>query len=137
MEVVLDRLLRALPDLVVLIVSLLGQVTGVVWLIGWRAAGASHRTKVWIAAAGALSMAASLLAFLLRFPRVARHFPGWWISWGTALAIAWAMLSLGWVAGTQPRAQAFLPGRLCRGIRCAPGRARLWRIHRAPSTIPA
>jgi len=99
MEVVLDRLLRALPDLVVLIVSLLGQVTGVVWLIGWRAAGASHRTKVWIAAAGALSMAASLLAFLLRFPRVARHFPGWWISWGTALAIAWAMLSLGWVAG--------------------------------------
>jgi predicted MPP superfamily phosphohydrolase len=99
MEVVLDRLLRALPDLVVLIVSLLGQIAGVAWLIGWRAAGASVRTKISIAAVGALSMAASTLAFLLRFPRVARHFPGWWISWGTGLAIAWAMLSLCWLAG--------------------------------------
>ncbi|HEV2448172.1 MAG TPA: metallophosphoesterase [Candidatus Sulfopaludibacter sp.] len=99
MEVVLDRLLRALPDLLVLIASLLGQIAGGAWLIGWRAAGASRRTKTLIAAVGALSMAASLLAFLLRFHRVARHFPGWWISWGTGLAIAWAMLSLCWLAG--------------------------------------
>jgi predicted MPP superfamily phosphohydrolase len=99
MEVVLDRLLRALPDLVVLIVSLLGQITGVVWLIGWRAARASRRTKVFIVAVGALSIAGSLLTFLLRFHRVARHFPGWWISWGTGLAITWAMLSLCWLAG--------------------------------------
>ncbi len=99
MEVVLDRLLRALPDLMVLIVSLLGQIAGVTWLIGWRAAGASRRTKIWIAAVGALSMAASMLAFLLRFHRVARHFPGWWISWGTGLAITWAMLSLCWLGG--------------------------------------
>ena len=99
MEVVLDRLLRALPDLVVLIVSLLGQITGVAWLIGWRAAGARLRTKISIAAVGALSMAASLLTFLLRFHRVARHFPGWWISWGTGLAIGWAMLSLCWLVG--------------------------------------
>jgi predicted MPP superfamily phosphohydrolase len=99
MEVVLDRLLRALPDLVVLIVSLLGQIAGVAWLIGWRAAGASRRTKTLIAVVGGLSMAASLLTFLLRFHRVARHFPGWSISWGTGLAIAWAMLSLCWLAG--------------------------------------
>jgi predicted MPP superfamily phosphohydrolase len=99
MEVVLDRLLRALPDLLVLSVSLLGQIAGVAWLIGWRAPGASRRTKMWIAAAGALSMAASLLTFLLRFRRVARHFPGWWISWGTGFAITWAMLSLCWLAG--------------------------------------
>jgi len=58
MEVVSDRLLRALPDLLVLIVSLLGQIAGVAWLIGWRAARASRRTKMWIAAVGALSMAA-------------------------------------------------------------------------------
>ena len=45
MGVVLDRLLRALPDLVVLIVSLLGQITGVAWLIRSRAARASRRTK--------------------------------------------------------------------------------------------
>jgi len=99
MEIVLDRLLRALPDLVVLIVSLAGQIAGVTWLIGWRLADASRRTKTWIAAAGALSMAASLLTFLLRFHRVARYFPGGWISWGTGLAITWAMLSLCWLAG--------------------------------------
>jgi len=99
MGVVSDRLLRALPDLVVLVVSLLGQIAGVAWLIGWRAAGARLQTKILIAAVGALSMAASMLTFLLRFPRVSRHFPGWWISWGTGLAIAWAMLSLCWLAG--------------------------------------
>jgi len=99
MEVVLDRLLRALPDLVVLIVSLLGQIVAVAWLIGWRGAGASHRSKVLIGIGGALSIAASLLTFLLRFHRVARHFPGWWISWGTGLSITWAMLSLCWVTG--------------------------------------
>jgi uncharacterized protein len=99
MEVVSDRLLRALPDLLVLIVSLLGQIAGVAWLIGWRAARASRRTKMWIAAVGALSMAASVLTFLLRFRRVARHFPGWSMSWGTGLAITWAMLSVCWLAG--------------------------------------
>jgi predicted MPP superfamily phosphohydrolase len=99
MEVVLDRLLRALPDLVVLIVSLLGQIIGAAWLLGWRFAAATRRTKVLISAAAALSMAASLLTFLLRFARVARHFPGWWISWGTGLAIGWSMLSLCWLAG--------------------------------------
>ncbi|HWC96626.1 MAG TPA: metallophosphoesterase [Candidatus Sulfopaludibacter sp.] len=95
----LDRLLRALPDLLVLIVSLLAQFAGVAWLIGWRAADASRRTKSWIVAAGALSMAASLLTFLLRFRRIARNFPVWWISWGTGLAVTWAMLSLCWLAG--------------------------------------
>ena len=99
MGVVLDRLLRAFPDVVVFIVSLLGQIAGVAWLLGWRAARASRRTKTLIAAGGALSMAASLLAFLLRFHRVALYFPGWWISWGTGLAITWAMLSLCWLAG--------------------------------------
>lgn len=99
MEVVLESLRRALPDLVVLIVSLLGQITGVAWLIGWRAAGASSRTKTLIAVVGGLSMAASLLTFLLRFRTVARYFPGWVVSWGTGLAITWAMLSLCWLAG--------------------------------------
>jgi len=99
MEVVLDRLLRVLPDLVVLIVSLLGQIAGVVWLIGWKAAQASRRTKWLIAAAGALSMTASLLTFLQRFHRVAGYLPGWAISWGAGLAVAWAMLSLCWLAG--------------------------------------
>ncbi|MEO8052068.1 MAG: metallophosphoesterase [Acidobacteriota bacterium] len=99
MEVVPERLLRVLPDLLVLAVSLLGQITGVAWLIGWRAAGTSRRTKALIVALGALSMTASLFAFLLRFRRISRYFPGWWSSWGTGLAIGWAMLSLCWLAG--------------------------------------
>lgn len=96
---VLDRLLRALPDLLVLIVSLLGQTVGLVWLLGWRAAGAGRRTRLTIAAVGLFSVAASLLAFLIRFQRVARYFPGWWLSWGTGLSITWALLSLCWLVG--------------------------------------
>jgi predicted MPP superfamily phosphohydrolase len=96
---VLDRLLRALPDLLVLIVSLLGQTVGLVWLLGWKAADASRRTRLAIATVGALSMMASVIAFLLHFRRVYQYFPGWWVSWGTGLSIAWAMIWLCWLAG--------------------------------------
>ena len=60
MEEVLYRLLRVLPDLLVFIVSVLGQTAGLVWLLGWKAAGASRRTRLAIAAVGGLSMIASL-----------------------------------------------------------------------------
>lgn len=99
MEEVLYRLLRVLPDLLVFIVSVLGQTAGLVWLLGWKAADASRRTRLAIAAVGAASMAASLVAFLLHSQRVSRHFPGWWLSWGTALSIGWAMLCMCWLAG--------------------------------------
>src|SRR5947209_2061388 len=99
MEVVLDRLLRVLPDLVVLTASVLSQIIALVWLLGWRFAAATRRTKSLIAAVCTLSMAASMLTFLLRFHRLARHFPGWWLSWGISLAITWAMLSWCWLAG--------------------------------------
>jgi predicted MPP superfamily phosphohydrolase len=99
MEEVQDRLLRSLPDLLVLIISLFGQTIGVVWLLGWRAAAASRRTKLAILAAGLFSLVSSVFAFLLRFDRVARYFPGWWPSWGRGLAITWALLSLCWVVG--------------------------------------
>lgn len=98
MEVVQDRLLRALPDLLVLIVSLLGQTVGLVWLLRWRAAQASRKSQKAIAIIGVLSLAIAVFAFLLRFERVARYFPGWWPSWGRALAIGWALLSLCWLA---------------------------------------
>jgi uncharacterized protein len=99
MEIVLDRLLRALPDLLVLIVSLVGQTVGLVWLLGWRAARAGRNARLAIAGVGLLSMAASILTFLLRFQRVARHFPGWWLGWGTGLSITWALLSMAWLVG--------------------------------------
>jgi uncharacterized protein len=99
MKGVLYRLLRVLPDLLVFIVSVLGQTAGVVWLLGWKAADAGRRTRLVILGVGALSMAASLIAFLLHFQRVSRYFPGWWLSWGTALSIAWALLAMCWLAG--------------------------------------
>ncbi len=99
MKAVLYRLLRVLPDLLVFIVSVLGQTAGLVWLLGWRAADAGRRTRLAIAGVAGLSMAASLLAFLLHFERVSRYFPGWWLSWGTALSITWALLTMCWLAG--------------------------------------
>ncbi len=99
MEEVQDRLLRALPDFLVLVVSLLGQTVGLVWLLGWRAAGANRRTKLAIVALGLVSLTSAVFAFLLRFDRVARHFPLWWPSWGRGLAITWALLSLCWLVG--------------------------------------
>src|SRR5579872_5919270 len=99
MEEVQDRLLRALPDFLVLVVSLLGQTVGWVWLLGWRAAGAGRKTKLVMVAAGVLSLASAVFAFLLRFDRFARHFPLWWPSWGRGLAITWALLSLCWLVG--------------------------------------
>ncbi len=118
MEVVLDRLLRALPDLVVLIVSLLGQIAGLVWLIGWRAAGASRRTKIspsprWARCRWRLPCS----TFLLRFPRVSRHFPGWWISWGTGLV--------------DRLGHAFAV--LARGMLCAMDSRRAWRSGHSPA----
>jgi predicted MPP superfamily phosphohydrolase len=94
-----DRLLRSLPDLLVLIVSVFGQTVGLVWLLVWGMAGATRKTKLAIVAAGLFSLASAVFAFLLRFDRVARYFPGWWPSWGRGIAITWALLSLCWVVG--------------------------------------
>ncbi|HSR09032.1 MAG TPA: metallophosphoesterase, partial [Bryobacteraceae bacterium] len=94
----LYRLLRVLPDLLVFIVSVLGQMVALVWLLGWKAKDAGRPTRLAIAGVAGLSMAASLIAFLLHFQRVSRFFPGWWLSWGTALSITWALLTMCWLA---------------------------------------
>jgi hypothetical protein len=99
MEQVLYRLLRVLPDLIVFVISTLGQTAGLVWLLRWKAAGAGRRTRLAIVGIGAASMTASFIAFLLHFQRVARYFPDWWLSWGNALSIGWALLSICWLAG--------------------------------------
>lgn len=109
---VLYRLLRVLPDLLVFSVSVLGQMVGLVWLLGFKAKDAGRRIRLAIAAVGATSMTASLIAFLLHFQRVSRYFPGWWLSWGTALSIGWAMLTVCWLTGCAAVAIAsrVLPG---------------------------
>ena len=96
---VLYRLLRVLPDLLVFIVSVLGQMAALVWLLGSKAKDAGRRTRLAVAGVAGLSMAASLIAFLLHFQRVSRFFPGWWLSWGTALSITWALLTMCWLVG--------------------------------------
>ena len=96
---VLYRLLRVLPDLLVFIVSVLGQLVGLLWLLGSKAKDAGRRTRLAITGVAGLSMAASLIAFLLHFQRVSRFFPGWWLSWGTALSVTWALLTVCWLAG--------------------------------------
>lgn len=96
---VLFRLLRVLPDLIVFVISVLGQMVGLVWLLGSKAKDAGRRTRLAIAGVAGLSMAGSLIAFLLHLQRVARFFPGWWLSWGTALSITWALLIVCWLAG--------------------------------------
>ncbi len=96
---VLYRLLRVLPDLLVFIVSVLGQMVALVWLLASKAKHEERRTRLAIAGVAGLSMTASLIAFLLHFQRVSRYFPGWWLSWGTALSVTWALLTLCWLAG--------------------------------------
>jgi predicted MPP superfamily phosphohydrolase len=109
---VLYRLLRVLPDLLVFIVSVLGQMAGLVWLLGWKAKDAARPTRLAIAGVAGVSMAASLIAFLLHFQRVSRFFPGWWLSWGTALSVTWALLTVCWLVGCAVVALAsrVLPG---------------------------
>jgi predicted MPP superfamily phosphohydrolase len=121
MKEVQDRLLRSLPDLLVLVVSLLGQTAGLVWLFGWKDKGAGRATRLAIAAVAWFSMAASILAFLLRFQRVARYFPGWWVGWGAGLSIVWALLSLSWLVGCSV---VWICSRIGRGH--SPGRRRFF-----------
>ncbi len=99
MKTVLYRLLRFLPDLLVFIASVLGQMAALAWLLGSIAKNAGRRWRLAIAGVAGLSMLASLIAFLLHSQRVSRFFPSWWLSWGTALPVTWALLTLCWLAG--------------------------------------
>lgn len=82
---------RNLPDLIVLSIVLLVQVTGALWL----ARRTGSRTGRWvIAVLTAFSFAVVALGLAMRFGRVARYFPAWWLSWGRAALIGWSLLSI-------------------------------------------
>ncbi len=87
----LSLLIRDLPDLIVLSIVLLMQFVGARWLL-------RRATTPWgrwiIAAITAMSFAAVTLAVAMRFARVARYFPDWWLSWGRAGFICWSLLSV-------------------------------------------
>jgi predicted MPP superfamily phosphohydrolase len=97
MEMVSERILRIVPDLIVLAVALLAQAAGTLWLLRRFPArsGRSGRRAIQIAAA--LSLASLVLGFVLRFARFTRFIPGGWAGWGRGLAIAWALLSMLWL----------------------------------------
>jgi uncharacterized protein len=97
MEVVSERLLRIIPDLIFLAVVILAQTAGTLWILRRFAAGASRRARLAIQAAAVLSLVSLVLGFLLRFARFTRFFPGGWLSWGRALVITWALLSMLWL----------------------------------------
>jgi len=97
MEVVSERLLRIIPDLIFIAVVILAQTAGTLWILRRFAAGASRRARLVIQAAAVLSLVSLVLGFLLRFARFTRFFPGGWLSWGRALVITWALLSMLWL----------------------------------------
>lgn len=97
MEMVSERVLRVIPDLVFLAVVVLAQTAGTLWILRRFAARASRRARWLIQIAAVLSMASLVLGFLLRFARFTRVFPGGWVGWGRGLVIAWALLSMLWL----------------------------------------
>src|SRR5258708_27075579 len=97
MEMVTDRLLRIIPDLIFLAVVLLAQTVGTLWILRRFAAGASRRARLVIQIAAALALVSLVLGFLLRFARFAKLLPGEWLTWGQALVITWALLSMLWL----------------------------------------
>jgi len=97
---VLLRLLdfRNLPDLILLSTVILVQGAGAGLLL-WGPAGMRLSRMRWAAIAGTILSALVLMGgFLLRFSRVNRHFPPWWVGWGRGAIFTWAFISVFLVA---------------------------------------
>ncbi|MSV34018.1 MAG: metallophosphoesterase [Bryobacterales bacterium] len=100
---VIARIIRVLPDLIVMVAALAGQLFSAWW--GWRHMArypdpARRRARSAIAAACGISTAVLLFGVLLRFDRVLRHFPkGDWHAWTRGVIIAWMLVSLSWLLG--------------------------------------
>lgn len=121
MVAVSARIIRALPDLIMLAVALSGQWLGAWW--GWRQAAnfpeAKRRAALrFIRIVTGVSTAVLVTGFLLRFERVLRWLPpGPWHAWARGFVIAWMLLSVAWLAGfavvrlLARRAETHDPGR--------------------------
>jgi predicted MPP superfamily phosphohydrolase len=96
------RVLRALPDLIVLAVAVAGQSLCAWW--AWRRVTRfpdekRRPARLAIAAAAGVSFTVLVFGFLLRFERVVDHIPGSWPAWARGLTIAWVLVSLSWLLG--------------------------------------
>ena len=85
--------LRNLPDFVLLTVVILVQATGTALLL-WGPARMRLERLRWVVFAGTMFSSLSLMGgFLLRFARVNRLFPPWWVGWGRGAVFIWAFMS--------------------------------------------
>ncbi len=81
---------RNVPDLIAMYFVVLVQ-SAVVWAILRNPAARASRPVWWgIMAAWAISVCGITIGFLLRFGRIARHFPKWGPGWGRGAAFLWA-----------------------------------------------
>lgn len=97
MEEVSDYLLRVLPDLIVVAATLVVQSAGVWWILRHMAPGAGPARRM-VLGGMAASVTLLLVGLLLRFNAVGSHFPAWLPGWGRGLVIAYALLSVAWLA---------------------------------------
>ena len=98
MEEVSDYLLRILPDLVMVTAALMVQAAGAWWILRRMAPGAGPLARWMVLGGMAVSFTLLVVGFLLRFNRVGRHFPVWLPGWGRGTVMAYALLSMAWLA---------------------------------------
>ena len=95
MEKVLVHFLeRYLASMILLGIVLLVQGAGLRSILRGpvKSAPLSVRLAIWTFALG--SFALVIFGFALQAARVAKYFPAWWLSWGRALLLSWALLSV-------------------------------------------
>jgi predicted MPP superfamily phosphohydrolase len=85
---------RYLPELAILGVIVLLQALGIWWILIGPAAHAHRWIRRAVLAGGAATFAIEGFGLVVRFHRVAKHFPAWLPGWGRGLVMAWALLSL-------------------------------------------
>jgi len=98
MKEVEDFMIRVIPDIVVLGGTLLMQIVAALWVLRRMASGTGRVTRRFVAGAMAGSVTLLAFGFLLRFNTIGRHFPGWFPGWGRGVVIAYALLSVVWIA---------------------------------------
>ena len=97
----LPRLLRVLPELLILTAGLLSQAVGTLWLLRRLKSKPYFQNQLRVVLLTVSSLGALLLivGFFGRLPRFFSTFPAWWMNWGSAAVIIWSMLLLAWIAG--------------------------------------
>ncbi len=89
-----ELVVRNLPELIVLSIVILIQFTCAMWVLRGPARSSAPWIRWSVGAFTVLSSIAVTLALGLRFARIAKYFPSWWLSWGRAWLVIWSLLSV-------------------------------------------